>query len=197
MDRNATTWTDRINAIGFVRRGSLALLGCAFLVACAASDTPQDAATPVANGTVSTVEAVRLFDRICLATAPDFVSAGTRMASEDLTDIRSNGAAYDPTGTVSAKVQTRAEAGGITIERCSVVFQDTDNATGRTALMKTINTFGYATGPVREGVIGSRVVQIWDVRIDGREGRVIFAPTRSERLLGGIYLDIPSRNASA
>ena len=114
-----------------------------------------------------------------------------------LSDIRRNGASYDETGTVSAKVQTRPEAGGVTVERCSIVFENPDNAATRQSLAKAIDQAGIASDAVRQGAIGSRTVDIWDVSIDGRPGRVIFVPFRSERLLGGIYLDMPARNAAA
>ena len=164
------------------------------LAACAQTSVPP---APHSNVLVSAAEAVDLFYRICLGTAPDFVGSRARMESAGLTQIGRNGASYDNTGTVSAKIQTRSEAGGITVERCSVVFEDPDGAAARAALNSTIKESGLALGPFRQGAIGSRTVDIWDLSIDGRTARVIFAPARSERLLGGIYLDIPSQNASA
>ncbi|MEM7060563.1 MAG: hypothetical protein AAF557_23535 [Pseudomonadota bacterium] len=118
------------------------------------------------------------------------------MERAGLTDVRPNGASYDPTGTVSAKVQTRPQTGGVSVERCSIVFEDPDAEAARSRLMQMLDDSGLTSRPARQGAIGSRIVDIWDLQIDGRPGRVIFLPVQSERLLGGIYLDIPSRNAS-
>lgn len=173
------------------------LLLVVFAAACAQT-APLPATMPSQDhAIVSASEAADLFARICLGTAPDFVGARTRMEAAGLTEVRRNGANYDVTGTVSAKVQTRPEAGAVTVERCSVVFEDRDGPAARATLSAAIEASGLAKGAPREGAIGSRIVEIWDLRINGRPGRVIFAPARSERLLGGIYLDIPSQNASA
>ena len=180
-----------------MRRRPIKHLAGICLLAISACSQPPDQPTSKPLAPVSATEAADLFIRICIGTAPDFVGARARMESAGLTDLRRNGASYDATGTVSAKVQTRAETGGITVERCSVVFEDPDGAAARAKLNETIEESGLVQGPSRQGAIGSRTVEIWDIRIDGRPGRVIFAPARSERLLGGIYLDMPSQNASA
>jgi len=159
------------------------------------AEAPQQP-VPAPAQPVTASKAVDLFSSVCLQTAPDFLGAKARMERAGLTDVRSNGANYDATGTVSAKVQARTEAGGISIERCSIVFQNANAASTRSALSKAIIETGIATGPARQGGIGSRIADIWDVRIDGRPARVIFIPARAERLPGGIYFDIPSARAS-
>ena len=145
---------------------------------------------------VAVVQATQIFSDVCLDTAPDFVAAQSRMKRAGLTDQRKNGTTYDASGTVSAKIQTRSEVGGISVDRCSVVFEDPDTAGALAAATNLMAQSGLSDGPPSKALLGSRSAQIWNVTIEGRPGRVIYVPWRSERLLGGLFLDMPNPRAS-
>ncbi|MEM7188666.1 MAG: hypothetical protein AAF439_03565 [Pseudomonadota bacterium] len=168
----------------------LALAG--LLTACAPVQSPQPT-----NSDVGALQAIGLFQEVCLATAPEFLAAERRMAAGGLTVATSAGALEDPSGALSAKVQDRAGRNGISVRRCSIVFDDTDYAGALEELVEILQTNDLQTSPPQRALIGSREVTVWDIRIGGRAGRVTLIPAKSRALRGGVYLDIPQTVGAA
>ncbi len=163
------------------------------LVACA-SIPPTGPSITVGSDRISLTAAV--FEAVCLASAPDFASAPDLMARAGLTDNRSSGASYDETGRISAKVQTVAARGGITIDRCSVVYEQPDPTGIPSAIQAALEGRDLLSAPPGETLINSRRAVVWPITLDGWSGRVTWIPWQSRRLPGGLYMDIPNRNTA-
>ncbi|MEM6661212.1 MAG: hypothetical protein AAF666_03445 [Pseudomonadota bacterium] len=164
------------------------LAALALLIAgCAPAPEPaEDPVTPV-----SATDAVRLFDEICIASAPDFVSANRRMRDLGMTTPSASGAMVHGSGTASVKVQNRPSVGQVEVRRCSIVFQDNDSETALTTLQAIVDGRGLARKPRKRARIGSRDVMVWDLILDGREARMTMFLGSAATLPGSIYLEMP------
>lgn len=155
----------------------------------------EEPPAPAADA-VDAAEAIFLFDRICLRTAPSFSGADRKMAELGLT-LADNGSYRHGSGTASVKTQIRKGTGNTEILRCSAVFDDDDHETATEALLDVLGQWNLAVGRRYETAqIGSRIARIWDGRIEGRRARVTLLPATKTRA-AGVYLDIEGVRADA
>ena len=152
-------------------RGLLALALALGLLA------PSSAA--FAQGGLTIQKVADAFEDVCVRQAPDFRRSRGLMAKHGLTDERSAGTVYHPSGAISIKVQIVRRGETTERLRCSLVYELEDAPAASAAMEQIAIRLGEDAWDRREIVTqDGRDMVVWRVLAADKQGELFHVPFR-------------------